>query len=333
MSIAVRFWNLIRTGRRCIDGSYTVPGIDPLPAEVLNARFPWITEQLRQGKTLVWSRIPDDLPEEATAEQQYALKIGTKSGLNIPIFADGSVMCAISFTSIRSFRIWPDDLIPRLRVIGDIFANALVRKRMDEALRQSEAKFRALFESNVVPMAYWHADGRILDANGVYLQLTGYTREELKAGQMHCDALTPPEYHHLDRRAVDELMFGRENCTPFEKEYVLRDGRCVPVLIAGSLLPGYKDRGVVFVIDLTERKRADQALRESEALNRAILSSLQSHIAVLDQQGTIVAINEAWADLARKNGLNSMAMVSLGANYLGHASELQEKNPQSRSTY
>jgi PAS domain S-box-containing protein len=138
-------------------------------------------------------------------------------------------------------------------------------KQAEEALRRADAKFRAVFEANFVPLCFWHEDGRILEANDAYLRLTGFTRAELEAGQARWDALTLPEEFHLTQRALAELVAGKESSTPYEKVYRLRTGRKIPVLLAGALLAGYTDRGVAYTIDLSELKRAEAALQKAQA--------------------------------------------------------------------
>src|SRR5262245_42457363 len=64
------------------------------------------------------------------------------------------------------------------------------RKLAEETMRTAEAKFRAVFEANFVPLCFWHEDGRILEANDAYLRLTGFARAELEAGQLRWNALT-----------------------------------------------------------------------------------------------------------------------------------------------
>ena len=76
--------------------------------------------------------------------------------------------------------------------------------------------------------------------------------------------MTPPEFAHLDERSVAELQATGVNSAPFEKEYIRKDGSRLPVLIAGAMLDEARFDGVVFVIDITERKQAEEALRESE---------------------------------------------------------------------
>jgi PAS domain S-box-containing protein len=162
------------------------------------------------------------------------------------------------------------------------------QKKVEEALRQSESKFRVLFDSNMVPLVYWHADGRVFDANDAYLRLVDFSRDELKAGLVRWDVLTRVEHLKFDLRAFAELTSGRESSTPYEKEYVLRNGTHVPVLISRSLLPGHKDRGVAFAIDLSERKRSEQRLRESQEEAQRLQQEL-SHLARVSTMGELSA--------------------------------------------
>jgi PAS domain S-box-containing protein len=139
------------------------------------------------------------------------------------------------------------------------------RRQVEQALSDSEAKFRALFESNLMPMNHWHVDGWLLEANDAYLRLTGFSREEIKTGHVRWDLLTAPEERTLHLRALAELSAGREPCTPYEQEYQLRDGQRIPVLISEVLLPGYTDRGMAFCLDLGERKQTELALQKAQA--------------------------------------------------------------------
>src|SRR5205814_6150818 len=136
----------------------------------------------------------------------------------------------------------------------------------------SEARFRGVFESDVLPMSFWTADGKITDANDAYLRMVGYTREELEAGKLKWNELTVSDYLHLDHAAIRELKQSGY-CRPYEKEYQLRDGRRIPVLLAGAVLPGPAEHGIAFTIDLTERRRAQQALEQSERRFRGIFES------------------------------------------------------------
>jgi PAS domain S-box-containing protein len=137
------------------------------------------------------------------------------------------------------------------------------RKQMEGALADREAKFRGIYESNMVPVAFWNLEGFITDANDAYLKLTGVTRAELDDHKLRCKELTRTDQLHLDKQAIQEAIT-KGVCTSYEKVYVRRDGRPVPVLIGGVMLPGMHDSGVVLAIDLRERKKAEEALRSEE---------------------------------------------------------------------
>src|SRR4029450_13128997 len=108
---------------------------------------------LQQGEVLRVFRLPDDLPPEATAERDYCLRVGLKSHVMIPLKVTGSVVGAIGFASFRGRCDWSDDLIRRLRLVGEIFTNALARKRADIVLGESEGRFRLMAETT--PLMVW----------------------------------------------------------------------------------------------------------------------------------------------------------------------------------
>ena len=189
------------------------------------------------------------------------------------------------------------------------------RKQAEEALRQSEVKFRTLFELTIVPMQFWHVDGRILDANDAFLRLVNCSRAQLEAGELCWDRLTAPECHEVDRRVLAEIATGKNQVPPYEKVYLLNDGRRVPVLIARTLLPGSRDQGISIMIDLTEQKRSLANLQDSQALIKAVFSSLYGHVAVVDRNGGVLAVNDAWQQLSQGNG-GILCPVEVGTNYL-----------------
>ena len=162
------------------------------------------------------------------------------------------------------------------RVLG-LCTDITERKETEEALWQSEARFRGIYACNVVPIAFFNLNGQITDANDAYLSLTGYNRTELEEGKLNCGQLTPPEQRYLDTQAIQEDI-NRDVCTPFETEYVQQSGNRVPVLIGGGTLPGTPPHSVVFAIDLTERKRAEEELRKNEERFQLVLRATEDTI-------------------------------------------------------
>jgi PAS domain S-box-containing protein len=135
------------------------------------------------------------------------------------------------------------------------------RHERDEKLRRSRARLRPLpAESAIAGIVSGEFD-RIPEANDTFLELVGYSREDLEAGRLHWPDLTPPEYLGLDELAHEEgLRFGA--CTPFEKELIRKDGSRVPVLVATAVLKLSPFRWITFVQDLRERDRLENVDEE-----------------------------------------------------------------------
>jgi signal transduction histidine kinase len=133
---------LVDQEKLVITHSYHLPGVPPQPRIIVDEQLPWYAKSIYKGELLRLSALPDDLPPEATLEREYCLRIGLKSHIMIPLKVMNSVVGAIGFASFRGSHEWPDDLVQRLRLVGEIFTNALARKRADEAIRAREQSLR-----------------------------------------------------------------------------------------------------------------------------------------------------------------------------------------------
>jgi len=150
------------------------------------------------------------------------------------------------------------------------------RKRMELAVLDSESRLRRVVDANIVAIIKADvADGRILEANDRFLELVGYTREELEAGEVHWDRMTPPEQAHLDLAGIETL---RQTgvCPPFEKEYLHKNGTRVAILIGAVMLEASERECVCFIVDITAHKRVEQELQRSNA-ELARFASVASH--------------------------------------------------------
>ena len=136
--------------------------------------------------------------------------------------------------------------------------------RLNRELAGREAKIRRLVDSNIIGIFIWDFDGGVLEANDEFLRIVNHDREDLLSGRIRWTDLTPPDWSERDSAKIEQQkVSGR--LEPFEKEYTRKDGRRVPVLIGVATFEVGGNEGVAFVLDLTERKRAEQALMRSEA--------------------------------------------------------------------
>ena len=192
------------------------------------------------------------------------------------------------------------------------------RRRAEAASQQWQARISRLVDSNLIAVRITDLDGRILDANDAYLAIVGYTREDMRSGLLTTELVTPPEYRDADERAAQELL-GGGRYQPFEKEYVRKDGTRVPVLVGGILVEGPPPQTVGFVLDLSERRRADaerQARLQAEAANQAksIFLANMSH-EIRTPMNAILGMSQ----LALQSGLNETQ-----ARYVHHVQRAAE---------
>lgn len=151
------------------------------------------------------------------------------------------------------------EIIQRQRAEEEVkVLNAELERRVEERTRELETsrqRFARILASNVVGIRVLDETGRIIDANDIFLDLIGYSREDLKRGIMRED-ITPEEHRAAEETALEGL---KEAGTTkiWEKEYVRKDGSRVPVLIGAVLAEGEREN-VAFVLDMTERKKLEE---------------------------------------------------------------------------
>src|SRR5579883_1702050 len=136
-----------------------------------------------------------------------------------------------------------------------MFIDVTERKHMEEALRRSETRFRKLVESNIVGITIADLSGAIHEANAVFLEMLGYSQEELLTGKVRWDDITPPEYRERDAQAVQTLRTTGV-VGPYEKAYIRKDGSLVPVLVGVVLLD--ERLTIAIVLDISERKELER---------------------------------------------------------------------------
>ena len=181
----------------------------------------------------------------------------------------------------------------RVTHLSGIAQDVTEMMQSEQDLRASEARFRRIADSNIIGIMSWDVNGEITEANDAFLRIVGYTRSDLWEGLVHPEALTPLEFRGADARAVQELA-ERGACTPYEKEYIRKDGTRVPVLVGAAYLEAGagRDLGICFVLDISVSHAAEVALRESEARYRHLVQTSPDAILV-HAGGKILFANEA----------------------------------------
>jgi len=130
------------------------------------------------------------------------------------------------------------------------------QKKTEEALRQSQAQASALMNSTVIGININDGE-QIVDANDTFLRMTGYTSEDLHAGKINWMDMTPPEYLARTLQAHQELD-ASQSMTPYEKEYVCKDGSRLPVVVGRVAFQSNPSQGIAFVLDNSARKELEQ---------------------------------------------------------------------------
>jgi len=139
------------------------------------------------------------------------------------------------------------------------------RKVLENSLRDNAERFNRWKESNFIGILHSKANGDVIDANNTFLSMLGYSQKDLDDGILDWTKLTPAEFSHLDQVAFAETET-KGYWTPFEKEYIHKDGHHVPILIGGSVFSKNKDEYIVFIVDLTERKQHEEQYRRTQKM-------------------------------------------------------------------
>jgi PAS domain S-box-containing protein len=164
------------------------------------------------------------------------------------------------------------------------------QRRAEAAVRDGSELMGRLRDANVLGVVVV-GEQRVLEANDAYLEIIGYTREDLTAGRIAWRKITPPEWAGAEQEAVAQLR-RTGVCRPFEKEYLHRDGHRVPVLIGAAVIDRHPLRWTSFVVDLTARQRAERERAElltRERAARAEAGRASERLTFLLRAGDLVA--------------------------------------------
>ena len=204
--------------------------------------------------------LDDARGENAFADDEYIGRKRVRSLLCLPLLKQAKLIGVLYLENSLASHVFTPARIAVLKLLASQAAISLENARLYDDLREREARIRRLVDSNIIGIMIGDSRGRILEANEALLDMLGYSREDLIAGRLRWTKLTPPEWAAADQDALAQLS-ATGTCRPYEKEYSRKDGNRVPVLVGGAFFEPKRDEAVVFVIDMTERKRAEEAFR------------------------------------------------------------------------
>jgi PAS domain S-box-containing protein len=231
-----------------------------LPTSVLN-------HALRTHEDVI---LDDAAAQSSFAADPYIRQHMARSILCLPLLNQAKLIGMLYLENNLAPRVFAPARIAVLKLLASQAAISLENSRLYRDLAQREAKIRRLVDANIIGITIWDIEGRLLEANDAFLRMLGYDQEDLASGRLNATNLTPAEWRDRDARTVAELKT-MGIFQPFEKEYFRKGGSRVPVLMGGTLFDESGNHGVSFVLDLTERKRAEQELRASEERFRALV--------------------------------------------------------------
>ncbi|CDF85698.1 PAS domain S-box [Pseudomonas knackmussii B13] len=242
---------------------------------------------LRTGESLC---LEDAMAEPAFTTDPYVRQHGARSILCMPLMNQAKLTGALYLENNLSAGVFSPARIAVLRLLASQAAISLENARLYRDAAEREAKIRRLVDANIIGIIVWSAGGEIAEANDAFLRMVGYERDDLLSGRVRWHDMTPPESLALSQAHLATAI-RTGHAQPFEKEYIRKDGSRVPVIVGLAAFEASLQEGVAFVLDLTERKRAEERVREGERRYREVQTELAhaNRVATMGQLAASIA--------------------------------------------
>ena len=217
----------------------------------------------------------------------YLLARRVRSVLCLPLINQATLVGVLYLENSLTAHVFSPTRIAILNLVASRAAISLENARLYREVAEREAKIRRLVDANIIGILVWNAEGDIIEANDAFLRMVGYEREDLLSGRLRWRDLTVPEYRELSERSLAQALLTGQAC-PYEKEYWRKDGSRLPVIVGLAVFEAGSGEGVAFVLDLTERRQAEEKIRESERRYREVQMEL-AHANRVATMGQLVA--------------------------------------------
>jgi PAS domain S-box-containing protein len=298
--VAVRDGGLQLEAQAAISGNDVIVDQAQSPIETAALPASIVNYVVRTHEVVILddARRPNSFSDDA-----YFLAGPPRSLLCLPLIRQGKPAALLYLENDLASGVFTAARVAVLKLLATGAATALENSRLYRDLQEREGKFRRLVDSNIIGVVIADQDGAILEANDAFLSMLGYTQDDVAAVRLRWANITPVEWLDANRRAWEQTRaFG--HCEAFEKEYFRKDGSRVPVLVGGAAFDEARTKAISFVVDLSERKRAEEErrahvwfLESMDRISRAIQGSndLEHMMSeVLDAVLEIFACDRAW---------------------------------------
>jgi len=235
--------------------------------------------------------LDDAATQQLFAADPYIRQRQARSILCLPLLTQAKLGGLLYLENNLAPRVFVQSRAAVLKLLASQAAIALENASLYRDVAEREAKIRRLVDANIIGTFIWKAaspsiepdDIMIVEANDAFLGMVGYDREDLVAGCLSTSVLIPPEWAERHAQNVADIRMAG-SVSPFEKEYLRKDGSRVPVLVGVAAFDGQPEQGAAFVVDLTDRKQAEAALRRAsdklaQSTQAASLAELSASIA------------------------------------------------------
>jgi PAS domain S-box-containing protein len=197
------------------------------------------------------------------SQDSYLASGAARSVFCLPLVRQGKLGGLLYLENTATSHVFTARRSSLLDLLASQAAISLENTRLYADLQERESRVRRLVDSNIIGIHIWDLEGNVVEANDAFLRIVDYTREDLLSGRIRWPDLTPPEWRDLDEQVRAELA-AAGSAKPFEKEYFRKDGSRVPVLVGAAAFGDREGQGVAFILDLSDQKRAQQDVRDSE---------------------------------------------------------------------
>jgi PAS domain S-box-containing protein len=209
--------------------------------------------------------LDDAMLRNAFSADPYIGRRHARSILCLPLSNQAKLIGVLYLENSLAARVFLPARISVLKLLASQAAISLENARLYRELAEREARIRRLLDANIIGICIWEREGRIVEANDAFLSLVGYDRHDLSVGLLHWTTLIPPEWRERADRFWMPERGNEGTLLPFEAECSRKDGGLVPVLIGMAAFEEPGEQGVAFVLDLSERRRTQEALNRARA--------------------------------------------------------------------